>query len=153
MMVEQSLLHITRKNLTRKACASVIVALATVIVVTSCGRRQPAYTDASPPKLQRACQAVDEATGLEMTEADRAWCRSMMQAWYSDTSYTRPDPADQFTGISQLRYLQAKALDCRSTADAYKLTGSDRWEAVMRCLVIVRGRQTEYRSRVLRPAG
>ena len=38
-------------------------------------------TNCSPPKLQRACQAVDEATGLEMTETDRAWCRGMMQAW------------------------------------------------------------------------
>ena len=52
----------------------------------------------------------------------------------------RPDPADQFTGTSQLRYLQAKTIDCRGTADAYELTGADRWEAVMRCLVIVRGR-------------
>ena len=125
---------------TRKAYASAIVALTTVLVGTSCGRRQPVYTDASPPKLQRACQAVDEATGLEMTEPNRAWCRGMMQAWYSATGYTRPDPADQFTGMSQLRYLQAKAMDCRGTADAYTLTGADRWEAVMRCLVIVRGR-------------
>ena len=38
-------------------------------------------------------------------------------------SYTRPDPADQFTGANQLRYLQAKAMDCRRPADAYKLTG------------------------------
>ena len=129
-----------RKNPTREACASAIVALATVLVITSCGRRQPIYTDASPPKLQRACQAVDEATGLEMTETDRAWCRGMMQAWYSDTRYTRADPADQFTGTSQFRYLQAKAVDCRRAADSYKLVGADRWEAVMRCLVIVRRR-------------
>ena len=129
-----------RKNPTREACASAIVALATVLVITSCGRRQPIYTDASPPKLQRACQAVDEATGLEMTEIDRAWCQGMMQAWYSDTRYTRADPADQFTGTSQFRYLQAKAVDCRRAADSYKLAGADRWEAVMRCLVIVRRR-------------
>ena len=45
-----------------------------------------------------------------------------------------------FTGVSQLRYLQAKAMDCRKPADAYKLTGRDRWEAIMRCLVIVRKR-------------
>ena len=115
-----------RRNLARKTYASAIVAIATVLMFTTCGRRQPVYTDVSPPKLQRACQAVDEATGLEMTETDRAWCRSMMQAWYSDTSYTRLDPVDQFTGMSQLRYLQAKALDCRSTADAYELTSADR---------------------------
>ena len=64
-----------------------------------------------------------------MTEIDRVWCRGMMQAWYSETRYTRPDPADQFTGTSQLRYLQAKTIDCCGTADAYELTGADRWEA------------------------
>ena len=58
-----------------------------------------------------------------MTETNRAWCRGMMQAWYSDTWYTQPDPADQFTGMSQFRYLQEKAVDCRRTADAYKLVG------------------------------
>ena len=42
--------------------------------------------------------------------------------------------------MSQLRYLQAKAMDCRKPADAYTLTGKDRWEAIMRCLVIVRER-------------
>ena len=42
--------------------------------------------------------------------------------------------------MSQLRYLQAKAIDCLRLADAYKLIGADRWEAVMRCLVIVRRR-------------
>ena len=125
---------------TRKACACAVAALTTVLVVTSCGSKQPVYTDASLQKLQRACQAVDEATGLEMTETDRTWCRGMMQAWYSETWYTRSDPADQFTGMSQLRYLQAKAIDCLRPADAYKLIGADRWEAVMRCLVIVRRR-------------
>ena len=75
-----------------------------------------------------------------MTGTDRAWCMDMLQAWYSETSYTRPDPADQFTGTNQLRYLQAKAMDCRRPADAYTLTGEDRWEAIMRCLVIVRTR-------------
>ena len=131
-----------RENPTRRwrACATGSATLAMVLMVTACGTTPPVYTDASPPKLQRACQAVDEATGLQMTEIDRAWCRGMMQAWYSETRYTRPDPADQFTGPSQLRYLQAKTIDCRGTADAYELTGADRWEAVMRCLVIVRGR-------------
>ena len=123
-----------------KACASLIIAFATVLAVASCGPKAPIYTDVSPQKLGRACQAVDEATGLEMTETDRAWCTGMMQAWYSETWYTRPDPADRFTGASQLRYLQAKAMDCRRPADAYKLTGADRWEAIMRCLVIVRKR-------------
>ena len=64
----------------------------------------------------------------------------MMQAWYSETWHRRPDPADQFTGVNQLRYLQAKAMDCRRPADTYELTGAARWEAVMRCLVIVRTR-------------
>ena len=120
---------------------STIIALVTVLAVASCTRqRASVHTDASPSKLERACQAVDEATGLEMTETDRAWCTGMMQAWYSETGYTRPDPADQFTGANQLRYLRAKAKDCRRPADAYELTGADRWEAVMRCLVIVRTR-------------
>ena len=123
-----------------KARASLVIALVTVLAVASCGPKAPVYTDASPQKLERACQAVDEATGLKMTETDRAWCTGLMQAWYSETRYTRPDPADQFTGVSQLRYLQAKAMDCRKPADAYKLTGKDRWEAIMRCLVIVRKR-------------
>ena len=124
-----------------RACVIPITTLATVFAVASCTlHRAPVYTDASPSKLERACQAVDEATGLEMTRTDRTWCMDMMQAWYSETWYTRPDPADQFTGVNQLRYLQAKAMDCRRPADAYELTGADRWEAVMRCLVIVRTR-------------
>ena len=123
-----------------KACASLIIAIATMLAAASCGPKAPVYTDASPQKLETACQAVDEATGLKMTGTDRAWCMGLMQAWYSETWHTRPDPADQFTGVSQLRYLQAKAMDCRRPADAYKLTGADRWEAIMRCLVIVRKR-------------
>ena len=123
-----------------KACANLIIAIATMLAAASCGPKAVVYTDASPQKLERACQAVDEATGLKMTETDRAWCKGLMQAWYSETWHTRPDPADQFTGVSQLRYLQAKAMDCRRPADAYKLTGADRWEAIMWCLVIVRKR-------------
>ena len=124
-----------RKNLARKTYASAIVALATVLVFTSCGRRQSVYTDVSPPKLQRACQAVDEATGLEMTETDRAWCRSMMQVWYSDTSYTRPDPADQFAAWPRTaqRPRRGRRDLCwgrrrgtARTADAEKGTGSHR---------------------------
>ena len=124
-----------------KVCVIPIVTLATVLAVASCTlQRASVHTDASPSKLERACQAVDEATGLEMAGTDRAWCMDMLQAWYSETSYTRPDPADQFPGVNQLLYLQAKAMDCRRPADVYKLTGADRWEAVMRCLVIVRTR-------------
>ena len=126
----------------RRAGATGSATLAMVLMVTACGTTPRVYTDASPPTLQRACQAVDEATGLHMTEIDRAWCRGMMQAWYSETRYTRPDPADRFPGPRQLRYLQAKAIDGRGTADADELTGADRWEAVMRCLVIVRGRES-----------
>ena len=123
-----------------KTCASLVIAIVTMLAAASCSPRAPLYTDASPQKLERACQAVGEATGLKMTGTDRAWSQALMQAWYSETWYTRPDPADQFTGVSQLRYLQAKAMDCRKPADTYKLTGADRWEAIMRCLVIVRKR-------------
>ena len=69
----------------QRTCATGSATLAMVLMVTACGTKPPVYTDASPPKLQRACQAVDEATGLQMTEIDRAWCRGMMQAWYSET--------------------------------------------------------------------
>ena len=120
-----------------KACASLIIAIATMLASASCSPKAPVYTDASPQKLERVCQAVDEATGLKMTETDRAWCKGLMQDWYSESWHTRPDPADQFTSVSQLRYLQAKARECRRPADAYKLTGADRWESIMRCLVIV----------------
>ena len=41
-------------------------------------------------------------------------------------------------GEAQLDYLRAKALGCRRAADAYRLTGKERWTALMRCLVIVR---------------
>ena len=123
-----------------KACASLIIGIATMLAAASCGPKAAVYTDASPQKLERACQAVDEATGLKMTGTDRAWCKGLMQAWYFETWHTRPDPADRFTDAGQLRYLQAKAMDCRRPADAYKLTGADRWEAIMRCLVIVRKR-------------
>ena len=63
-----------RENPTRRwrACATGSATLAMVLMVTACGTTPPVYTDASPPKLQRACQAVDEATGLQMTEIDRA---------------------------------------------------------------------------------
>ena len=126
------------RNLKRLRNPTASVTLLTVLLVTACETRPPVYTDASPPKLQRACQAVDEATGVQMTEMDRIWCQRTMQAWYSEKGFTRPDPADQFTGTSQLRYLQTKAIDCCSTADDYRLIGTDRWEAIMRCLVIMR---------------
>ena len=61
-----------------------------------------------------------------------------MRGWYAETWYRRPDPADGYQGDAQLAYLRAKALGCRRAADAYRLTGEDRWAALMRCLVIVR---------------
>ena len=109
-----------------RACVIPITTLATVFAVASCTlHRAPVYTDASPSKLERACQAVDEATGLEMTRTDRTWCMDMMQAWYSETWHRRPDPADQFTGVNQLRYLQAKAMDCRRPAEPGLHVGAD----------------------------
>ena len=62
-----------------KARASLIIALVTVLAVASCGPKAPVYTDANPQKLERACQAVDEATGFKMTETDRAWCTGLSQ--------------------------------------------------------------------------
>ena len=91
-----------------KACANLIIAIATILAAASCGPKAPVYTDASPQKLERACQAVDEATGLKMTETDRAWCKGLMQAWYFETWHTRPDPADRFTGAGQLAICRQK---------------------------------------------
>lgn len=93
-----------------------------------------------PGKPARACLAVDEATPLAMSPADRAQCERTMRGWYAETWYPRPDPADRYQGEAQLEYLRAKALGCRRAADAYRLTGKDRWMALMRCLVIVRKR-------------
>lgn len=98
--------------------------------------RSPSPGD--PEKPARACLAVDEATPLAMSEADRAQCERTMRGWYAETRYTRPDPADRYEGEFQLEYLRAKALRCRRAADAYRLEGKDRWTALMRCLVIVR---------------
>lgn len=63
-----------------------------------------------------------------------------MRGWYAEIWYTRPDPADRYQGDAQLEYLRTKALGCRSAADRYRLTGKDRWQTLMRCLVIVRKR-------------
>ena len=63
-----------------------------------------------------------------------------MRGWYAETWYGAPDPADRHEGEAQLEYLRAKALACRSPADAYRLEGRERWTAIMRCLVIVRRR-------------
>ena len=52
----------------------------------------------------------------------------------------RPDPADQYRGDAQLKYLRTKVRGCERTADAYQLTGKDRWMVLMRCLIIVRTR-------------
>ena len=107
-------------------------------------RRDPRYKPGvdgdDPDKPARACLAVDEATPLAMSPADRAACEDTMRGWYAETWYTRPDPADRYTGEAQLDYLRAKALECRRAADAYRLTGRERWTALMRCLVIVRTR-------------
>ena len=94
----------------------------------------------APGKPARACLAVDEATPLAMTVADREACERTMRGWYAETWYSRPDPADRYRGEAQLEYLRAKALRCRRSADAYRLTGRERWMALMRCLVIVRKR-------------
>ena len=97
-------------------------------------------TPGDPDKPARACLAVDEATPLPMSAADRLECEATMRGWYGETWYSRPDPADRHEGEAQLEYLRAKALGCRRAADAYQTTGRDRWMVLMRCLVIVRTR-------------
>ncbi len=98
----------------------------------------PTPGDAGKPA--RACQAVDEATPLAMSFADRRQCEATMRGWYGETWYPGPDPADRYEGEAQLQYLRAKALGCRRAADAYRVTGKERWTVLMRCLVIVRKR-------------
>ena len=117
-------------------------ALAAVLALTGAGCAPEAFTPSpgDPGKPARACLAVDEATPLAMSPADRAQCERTMRGWYAETWYPRPDPADHHEGDAQLAYLRAKALKCRRPADAYRLTGEDRWTALMRCLVIVRTR-------------
>ena len=95
---------------------------------------------ADPAKARRACIAVNEATPLAMGRADQAWCEKTMRGWYAETWYTRAAPADRYEGEAQLKYFRAKTPHCKRAADAYHLTGKDRWFAFMRCLVIVRKR-------------
>ena len=63
-----------------------------------------------------------------------------MGGWYAETWYRRADPADRYQGKAQFQYVRAKALSCRRAADAYGVTGKERWTVLMRCLVIVRTR-------------
>ena len=120
----------------------VLAALTAVLAMTGCawGSESATPSPGDPGKPARACLAVDEATPLAMGAADRRECERTMRAWYAETWYSRPDPADLYEGEAQLQYLRAKALECRRAADAYRLTGEDRWHALMRCLVIVRRR-------------
>ena len=115
-------------------------ALVAVLALAGCAGEAYTASPGDPDKPARACLAVDEATPLAMSPADRAACERTMRGWYAETWYTRPDPADRYTGVAQLDYLRAKALECRRAADAYRLTGKERWTALMRCLVIVRTR-------------
>ena len=119
-----------------------VVVLTAILVFTGAGCAQKVFTSSpgDPAKPARACLAVDEATPLAMSPADRAQCERTMRGWYAETWYTRPDPADRYEGDAQLAFLRAKALRCRRAADAYQLKGKARWTALMRCLVIVRKR-------------
>ena len=83
-------------------------------------------TPGDPKKPARACLAVDEATPLAMSAADRRECVATLRGWYGETWYSRPDPADRYEGEAQLEYLRAKALGCRRPADAYRVTGKER---------------------------
>ena len=106
----------------------------------ACAEEAFTLSPGDPGKPARACLAVDAATPATMSRADREWCERTMRGWYAENWYSRPDPADRYQGDAQFEYLRAKALRRRRAADAYRLTGKDRWEALMRCLVIVRKR-------------
>ena len=120
----------------------VVLALTAVFAMTGCAGSSEMFgpSPGDPDKAVRACVAVDEASPLPMDAADRRACERTMRAWYAETWYPRGDPADAYEGEAQLRYLRVKALECRRAADAYRLTGKDRWYALMRCLVVVRKR-------------
>ena len=119
--------------------AAALAAAATLTIAGCTGAGETfAPTPGAPEKPARACLAVDEATPLAMNAADRRECEAIMRGRYGETWYPRPDPADRYEGEAQLEYLRAKALGCRRAADAYDLTGKDRWTALMTCLVIVR---------------
>ena len=127
----------------RGRLAATLAAAATLTLVGCAGGGETfAPTPGDPEKPARACLAVDEATPLPMSAADRLECEATMRGWYGETWYSRPDPADRREGEAQLEYLRAKALECRDAADAdaYQTTGRDRWMVLMRCLVIVRTR-------------
>ena len=120
----------------------VVLALTAVSAMSGCAGNSESFVPSpgDPYKPTRACLAVDEATPLAMGAADGRECERTMRAWYAETWYPRPDPADAYEGEAQLRYLRVKAVECRSAADAYRLAGRDRWHALMRCLVVVRKR-------------
>ena len=120
-----------------KATAAVLAAMLSASVSAADAETSgPTPGDADKPA--RACLAVDEATPLAMNSTERRECEKTMRRWYAETWYPRPDPADRYDGDAQLEYLRAKALRCRRAADAYRLTGPERWTALMRCIVIVR---------------
>ena len=108
------------------ACGWAWAASVAVLALGGCAGETYPASPGDPDKPARACRAVDEATPLAMSPADRAACERTMRGWYSETWYTRPDPADRHTGETQLEYLRAKALECRGAADAYRVTGKER---------------------------
>ena len=58
-------------------------------------------------KPARACLAIDEATPLAMSSADRRECEATMGGWYAETWYPRADPEDRDNkGEAQLEYLR-----------------------------------------------
>ena len=121
---------------------AVTLAVAGPLTIAGCVGAGETFTSTpgDPEKPARACLSVDEATPLGMSPADRRECEATMRGWYGETWHSRPDPADRYEGKAQLEYLRAKALGCRRAADAYRITGRDRWTVLMRCLVIVRTR-------------
>ena len=102
-----------------------MAALTAILAITGTGCASGVYAPSpgDPEKPARACLAVDEATPLAMSPADRVQCERTMRGWYAETRYPHPDPADRYEGDAQLAYLRAEALWCRRAANAYRLTG------------------------------
>ena len=84
-----------------KRARAALTALVAAVAVTACagaGSRSFTHTPGDPGKPARACSAVDEATPLAMTPADRTECERTMRGWYAETWYPPPGPGRPIQG-------------------------------------------------------
>ncbi len=82
--------------------------------------------------------AINESMNHELTPAEVTWCKSNLAIWYAESRFPRADPADQYDEDAQLAYFRQRMVGCKRAADSYELSGLDRRNMLMRCLVITR---------------